>query len=185
MLKAAPDAQGRVHDMPNAIGFSDRDVPFSARRPNSGPLLAVTASRFDVEKRPITDLLLTFWDRQLREQLGNIHWVVAGDGIDLPELRAAARMVNAALGHEAVLLPGWLSSQELDALWEKADFSISPGRSALESIAAGLPTIAVGSVGVAGLCTPDTYQDMKYTNFGGTGTTQAPSQGLFVGLPQT
>ncbi|MGX9353361.1 glycosyltransferase family 4 protein (plasmid) [Shimia sp. W99] len=167
-LKAAPAAAGFVEMMPNGVDLEKFTVyqrlapPESGRRPR-----VIVASRFDADKQRLTDFLVELWQVQKPEAV--FHWEVAGTGTQIGQLQQAADRLNRTYGTDLVRFHGWLEASALYELYTVCDFSISPGRSAMESMAMGLPTVALGSQGCFGLITPDRTDQAAWSNFGGAG----------------
>jgi hypothetical protein len=75
--------------------------------------------------------------------------------------------------------------QDLRPLIAGSTGVVAGGRSALESLAAEKPVIALGEKGVVGLCAEDTWADAMRTNFGDhfeTGSDQFYPAKLEIGL---
>ncbi|QQD85662.1 glycosyltransferase [Jeotgalicoccus sp. ATCC 8456] len=64
---------------------------------------------------------------------------------------------------------GWLVDESLIKAYSECDIIFAPGRSAIESMASGKPTIAVGSKKFIGLIKHDNWKKGVYNNFGGYG----------------
>lgn len=183
ILSVAPKANGKVTVIPNATVSSIRQhlarLSRNAFRLASGsPLLRiVVASRFDSDKRRLTDFLLSAWKEQAHRDAYDLTWQVAGGGSDMDELIEAADKLDAALGRRVVSFLGWLNQHDLAKAYAESDVAVAPGRSAIDAMAHGLPVIAVGSAGCAGLATPDRFEEIAYANFGGFGliNERAPS----------
>jgi L-malate glycosyltransferase len=83
-------------------------------------------------------------------RLGNdlpLKLVLVGGGSAYAELAAAARSVNAALGREAVIMPGEMIDPR--PAYAAADVFVGMGGSALRAMAFGKPVVVVGSGGFA------------------------------------
>lgn len=176
ILSQAPQATERVHLMPNTTRLPKAEPKTRQGREDWRVLVP---SRFDVDKKTLVELLLALWDQHgaqaARPELAQLHWHLAGTGTDLPRLEEAAGKLEQKVGHACVHFHGWLSQNALEALYQSSDFAAAPGRSALNALSFGLPTIVVGSAGCFGLVTPQTYLDAADANFGGAGLEQSQS----------
>lgn len=166
ILKVAPGAASNVELMRNAtkVDSANLNRPFRSDR-----FSVLVASRFDPYKRTVTDYLLDLWNKQAEKCDASIEWQVAGTGSDLDELKECARQLAQRLGKSVVTFHGWLNQAQLSALYPSATAALCPGRSAIEAMGAGLPTIALGSQGCFGLVDVDRFEQAKHCNFGGFG----------------
>jgi glycosyltransferase involved in cell wall biosynthesis len=80
------------------------------------------------------------------------------------ELQQMVADVNQAIQPSRVELQDFVP--DLVPLLAKCRGVIAGGRSAMESLAAGRPVIALGEQGVVGLCNSDTWAETMQTNFG-------------------
>lgn len=166
ILETAPQALDRIHDMPNTVISSSRSRV--RRRPAKAALPArvLVASRFDRDKREFTELLLEVLRLQARREEGAIRWEIAGTGPELERVKAAAQELSDIVGREAVHFHGRLDDEKLAHLESACHASVSSGRSALASLARGMPTIAPASRGCFGLVTRDNFWAAARCNFG-------------------
>lgn len=140
----------------------------TAGRESERPLIAlVTPLRED--KGFICRVIKDAWRRRMMRRQPDWDWLVVGDGALRPDLEAAAQKYDRGVGRKAVRFEGWLPIERLPEIYHAADVAITPGRSALESMACGTPTIAVGSRGYIGFLDHRTTVKGIYTNFGGIG----------------
>lgn len=181
ILSRAPAAGDRVLDMPNTAGHagvSSHTVPW--RAPDQRPLRVLIASRFDKDKKGVLEMLQALWSLQGAASEAGILWEVAGDGTEMPLLREAAERLRAAIGHQLVNFHGWLDREALDTLEAKCNLALCPGRSALNSLERGIPTIALASAGCFGLVSRENFWQAIHSNFGGYGLREPISpQALF------
>lgn len=123
--------------------------------------------RLDEDKQFILDVFAgAVTDPRLAHR-DDIQWHIIGDG----EGRAAFESSLATSGNRAQFRRyGWLDESEMMEAMAGCDIIIAPGRSALESMALGRTTIAIGSKHYAGVVTPEGWQAIAATNFGGIGS---------------
>ncbi len=137
------------------------DFPFRERRPLRPVVL------FNRQLSPITDgacVLRAF--AQVQREVDDATLIVAGDGIQRPELERQARR----LGLRNTRFLGWVPPEGMAALYDSADLFLHASNerdnvpvSILEAFAAGLPVVATESAGVpelvrsgeTGLLTPE------------------------------
>lgn len=75
-----------------------------------------------------------------------------------------ARAINTETNRETLILAGL--RRDLPRLLSAADVVVAAGRSALEALAAGKPTVAWGCAGYVGPVTADNWHEALETNFG-------------------
>lgn len=165
LVEICPEVEEKVQVITN--GVSDSFVPTDESQP-SERLVGLFTSRLDADKLFILDVFLDALKDERVKSLP-IDWIVIGDGTQREKYEARYEEALAGTGQRMEWL-GWLNQEELPQAMRRADFIIAPGRSALEAMAVGKPTIAVGSKGYQGLVTPETWQSIAGTNFGGIGT---------------
>lgn len=162
------DLAERVAVLPNGVRVFGTPRQLMSEGADGG-IRIVAASRLDKDKDSLIRLLTGLWHIQGTNEDSRFRWSIAGTGNRLPELEAHAARLNGRAGTELVTMHGWLGPNELDALYRNVDISVSPGRSAMDALAVGLPSIAVGSAGCLGLITPETADNAVRCNFGGFG----------------
>lgn len=166
VVRAVGEQASVVTTIPNGV-----DVAlFSEIRTRSRAPQVVIASRFDSDKRALVDLVAALWSAQIAAADRDVRWVVAGTGTQLEELRAAAEPLVGADGSALVKFAGWLEVDELAGVIRHATAAVAPGRSAMEALAMGLPTLAVGSAGASQVFTAGDLQKAARSNFGGYGS---------------
>ncbi len=70
---------------------------------------------------------------------------MAGQGTRVNDLREISSRLNNSADKELVRWHGWLDQETLSTLHEQIDVAVLPGRSALEAMASGIPTITLGA----------------------------------------
>lgn len=165
----SPIAPSRVAVIPNGV---DTTV-FSPPSPGGSERArqVVVATRFDRDKTFIIEVLEEAWNAASRdpETWADVQWVIAGDGSDLDRVRRSAAVLAAAFGREVVDFRGWCGPADLAELFRRSTVAVAPGRAALEAIACGATTVALGSRGYAGLVDGDAAAVAVESNFGGGG----------------
>ena len=134
-------------------------------------LRVVYAARLDNDMTfPLDVLFDAISDERLRHH--DIDWHIVGSGTQ--ELKYRHRFAGAMKGtNQTITWHGWCEPEEVKVQLLEADVVVAPSRVAIESIALGRPTIAVGSKGYHGLITEATFSEAEATNFGGIGTRHA------------
>lgn len=129
------------------------------KRPESGPLRILCASRLDSEKVPGIVDFLTKLPRNLDWQVD-----VYGSGDAQVELGA---YVEASDVSDRVAIQGW--SFDLAAAVTSYDLVAGMGRVVIEAAVADVPVVLLGYDGVKGLLDRDNFQSAAYSNFSGRG----------------
>ncbi|WP_215113072.1 glycosyltransferase family 4 protein [Exiguobacterium sp. s63] len=165
LVEHCPAIESKLTVIPN--GVDDAFVP-DATSVSSERVTGLFTSRLDADKLFILDVFLDALEDERVRSLP-IDWIVVGDGTQ--RKKYASRYEDAIEGTDQTMeWLGWIDQDDLPEAMRRADFVIAPGRSALEGMAVGKPTIAVGSKSYQGLVTPSTWNDIASTNFGGIGT---------------
>lgn len=159
----------RISVIPNGVDTSVFQPKVERGRKRNALPLVLFASRLDSDKQFIIDLVLEAWNEIIDSGRFDHSWLVVGDGSERPVLERLAHQVNDAAGRDMVNFFGWAESIELPQLMQGSDLVIAPGRSALEAMACGIATIALGSKGYVGLIEPSNVMHGVYGNFGGHG----------------
>jgi len=110
------------------------------------------------------------WNRQSKGEGPVCQWQIVGDGPLLEDLQQAAKVLGP--DHPPVEFTGWLGQDAVADIYRAADACIGPGRSALDSMAAGTPTIAAGNYAYLGIVHGKTRLEAHYGNFGECRETQ-------------
>ena len=172
----------RIVVIPNGVD-TGRFTAARKRVPEPELRRVLVASRLDRDKSFILDALCETWVRLAECRAFDIEWMIAGDGAERERLEKAAAELEKRAGRQLVRFLGWLSEDELPAAYADADLCIAPGRCALEAMASGTATIAIGSKGYVGLIDKSTAFAGAYSNFGGVGQdANGAGQALFHDL---
>lgn len=144
----------RVHVAPNGVDMDRFEYPLLGldEKIVNGHGSIVMASRIDKDKRSQVRALKLLISG-LFHQARNIHWdiEILGDG---PERNRVDReLANYIVDYPnvSVVMRGWVPADDVPRLMNKAVFSVSAGRGAMQSLAVGTPCLAAGARGIAGL----------------------------------
>lgn len=160
---------GRVRHLPNAVDV-DR-FSLVTPRPQGRVMHIIVPSRFRQDKREMLTFLPALWAAQSRSRRPrSIRWTLVGEGEELPGLVEKAKAMEPLCGRDFVVVKPWMAAPALEAEMREHDFAVAPGRSAMEAMSAGLPTIALGSAGCVGLMDEAGLKRGRWCNFGGFGT---------------
>lgn len=165
LVEHCPAIESKLVVIPNGV---DDIFVSDETRTSSERVTGLFTSRLDADKLFILDVFLDALEDERVRSLP-IDWIVVGDGTQRDKYAERYEAALAGTSQNIEWL-GWLEQSQLPEAMRRADFVIAPGRSALEGMAVGKPTIAVGSKSYQGLITPSTWQNIASTNFGGIGT---------------
>lgn len=168
--QVGPGIRDRLLVAPNGVKLSRFPAPRwradndqVSSNATSIPTIALV-SRFDKDKQFILDTFVESVESLLSH------------GVQFKLMLVGAGNQQEALVDKLIeLLPegtdarGWLAGDDLVRAYKEADIVVAPGRCALEAMASGKPTIAIGSKGYVGLIDESNWQQGVYTNFGGVG----------------
>jgi glycosyltransferase involved in cell wall biosynthesis len=125
-------------------------------------------SRYDKDKTFIVKSLVYMLETILKRREFELEIIVVGNGTELYLLKELAVKINAEANKNIVKFLGWMDKESFIGLYDEADISIGAGRSVIESLSFGLPTIALGSKGYIGIIdNSETIQAGIDNNFGG------------------
>jgi len=93
----------------------------------------------------------------------DIEFVLVGGGTAFADLKARADEVNRMLGRNVIRMTG--PRTDIWRFTSVSDIFVGVSRSALEAMAAELPTVISGSQGYIGIFTPERLQEALDTNF--------------------
>lgn len=175
LRERCPALGERLVVIPNGVDEQWQRVPQpttpagDARRTDSGAEFVNIGfvCRLDEDKQFIIDVFAGAVADDALACRDDVVWHIIGDGEGRDAL---ASELDAAGVHTAIRWHGWLDTPAMTAVMADCDIIIAPGRSALEAMALGRATIAVGSKHYAGVVGPDTWRAIAATNFGGIGT---------------
>lgn len=167
--RSTPELRSRLSTIENGV-----DLAFFPQAQSFGRHgeYIICCSRLDKDKPGLIEALPMLWRLQAQRGL-KIPWLLVGDGPLRQHLQDTAKETFRT--EDTVRFSGWRQKNELADLYRNAFISVSPGRSALESMACGVPTISCGSSG--GLRIIDSFgafEDIAYSNFGGFGSDYKP-----------
>ncbi|MBQ4290807.1 MAG: polysaccharide pyruvyl transferase CsaB [Clostridia bacterium] len=122
----------------------------------------VSVSRLDADRSAPAHALCALAPR-LASLFPGVRIELAGDGDDLPALRAEADAANRAAGRETVRLTGPLS--DVRELLSGASVFVNVSRAALEAMAMAVPVILAGNEGYLGIFRPSGLSRALESNF--------------------
>ncbi len=160
-----PELADRLVVIPNAVDEAWQRQPIAAQV--DGKTHIGFVCRLDEDKQFILDVFAGAVTDESLAYRDDIVWHIIGDGQERESLAAA---ISDAGVHTEVRWHGWLDAPQMLAAMASCDIIIAPGRSALEAMALGRPTIAIGSKHYAGVVSESTWTDIAATNFGGIGS---------------
>lgn len=95
----------------------------------------------------------------------NVQTIICGDGPHFQEISTMAREINSKIGRRCVILTGLI--RDVPQMLNLATVVVGVGRSALEGMACGKPTVVLGERGFAGIVSPETINKLAHYNFAG------------------
>ena len=122
--------------------------------------------RLDDDKQFILDVFAGAVTNESLSRRDDIVWHIIGDG---EKRNSLASEFESAGVPTKIQWHGWLETPAMMEVMAQCDLLIAPGRSALEAMALGRATIAVGSKHYAGIVRPENWEAVASTNFGGIG----------------
>ncbi|XAS62919.1 glycosyltransferase family 4 protein [Pseudarthrobacter sp. So.54] len=158
----------RVRVAPNGVDMDRFAYPLLAldEKTADGRGLVVMASRIDKDKRSqVTALKLLI--EQLSRHADHIHWdvVVLGDGPERGRVELELEKFIEDYPNISVEMRGWVPADTVPRLMNRAVFSVSAGRGAMQSLAVGTPCLAAGARGIAGLQIGSNLEIGVWSNF--------------------
>lgn len=118
--------------------------------PNQPHILSV-ASRVDRDFAPVLTLLDEFVEELIEHEDNGWEIQIAGSGTGVPQL---IKHISTRWSREfcpRVSLLGWLRGQDLADLYARSFATIAPGRSAIDAIGFGIPTVLTRQIGTYAL----------------------------------
>lgn len=165
LVECCPEIEPKLEVILNGVSDTFKAQQFLANRTR---LTGAFFTRIDPDKLFILDVFLDgLKDERVRKL--KIDWIIIGDGAQREKYETRYQEAIEGIDQSIEWL-GWVGQTDLPEAMNRADFVIAPGRGALEAMASGKPTIAVGSKGYHGLVTPETWEAAVRINFGGIGT---------------
>lgn len=125
-------------------------------------------TRLDDDKEFILDIFLIALKHLKENRDYQITFKIIGDGTRRKEFLEECKTLLKHTKHK-IEFTGWLVDTSLKDAYLECDMILAPGRSAIESMASGKPTFAVGSKKYIGLIKHDNWSQGVYNNFGGYG----------------
>jgi glycosyltransferase involved in cell wall biosynthesis len=122
----------------------------------------VYVSRMDQDRRDIIFQLLDVAEN-LVDTHPQVDVLLVGDGSIFEEVRSKVEVINKKVRRRAIILPG--GRTDINRFIAVADVFIGFGRSSLEAMAAGKPTILAGNAGYIGIFKADRLDVAMKTNF--------------------
>lgn len=159
-----PGAGEKIICVPNGIKAAAETLPpdLSTRLPHR----ICVASRIDVDFEPLARLILDFIEAAQAQHDSRWQFVVAGAGTRRTEFTRRVAAQIAAQPGPSIEFVGWLDEDRLRELYTKSFAAVAPGRSAVDAMASGLPTLMTRQIGT-------------YSLLG-----QEPALGHFYGAPK-
>lgn len=116
--------------------------------------------------------------RLLARKRDDVTLAIAGDGPRFEKLSRLVEELNRDTGRQTVRLLGPILETPQFVAW--SDLFIGIGRSAMEGMAGGKPTLVVGEQGMAGVIEPETAAELRYYNLSGRNLTGAVPPSLMA-----
>lgn len=135
---------------------------------NANTLRIGFITRLDKDKQFILDIFLIALKHLKKNTNYSITFDIIGNGTLKDKFINECETILKDSDHKINFM-GWLMDYELKEAYLNCDIIMAPGRSAIESMACGKPTIAVGSKKYIGLIKHDNWRLALYNNFGGYG----------------
>ncbi len=153
-----------------------RDFAERYALPRSGVKIAFM-SRIDRLKFNAMEYILEAM-RLLARKMDDVTLAIAGDGPLFEKLSRLVEELNRDTGRQTVRLLGPILETPQFVAW--SDLFIGIGRSAMEGMAGGKPTLVVGENGLAGIIEPETAAELRYHNLSGRNLTRAVQPSLMA-----
>lgn len=168
---------GKYYKMPNHdVHLTKNSIDTSLyKKSNLDKRLIIHTSRIDAGRSKTSFLLVDTAIDILSTHPG---WkiMIVGDGNHFSKLLKKATLVNNKIGYEAIILTG--ARSDIPSLLRYGSIFIGVSRSALEGMAAGLPTIISGDEGYGGIVDNANFDLLSYSNFCARGLKEATKEAL-------
>ncbi|RHB49658.1 glycosyltransferase family 4 protein [Exiguobacterium sp. AM39-5BH] len=176
LFERCPGIEKKTTVLMNGVDHRYTPTPLP---PSNERIRATYVSRMDADMVfPLDVLLDGIGDNRLSDAA--IDWTFIGSGTQREKYETRFKDVLDGT-NQSIDWVGWLETEDVIDAMRQSDFVVAPSRAAIESLALGRPTLAIGSKGYHGLITKDTWQAAEATNFGGIGTRQASYRSGMVG----
>jgi glycosyltransferase involved in cell wall biosynthesis len=109
---------------------------------------------------------------EITRRVPNIKVIIVGEGPKFDEITKLAKKINNQLKHETIIITGMKSSNDMPEIMNSIDVMIGVGRSALEAMACGKPTVIAGKTKFGGIVTKNNITDLKMHNFSGRNSSE-------------
>ncbi len=116
-----------------------------------GPLTLGVVSRLDRDFNVTMRILTEFMNCARTDDRHVWRIEVAGNGLEQNAIRAELGALALQPGSPSVSFWGWLDGSDLAALYRRSFATISPGRSAIDALASGKPSILTRQIGTYAL----------------------------------
>lgn len=144
----------RVQVAPNGVDMDRFEYPLLGldEKIANGHGSIVLASRIDKDKRSQVTALKHLIGG-LSKQASDINWDIRilGDGPERHRVERELTSFIAGRPNFTLEMCGWVPADTVPVLLNRAVFSVSAGRGAMQSLAVGTPCLAAGARGIAGL----------------------------------
>lgn len=144
----------RVRVTPNGVDMDRFEYPLLglSEKIADGRGSIVMASRIDKDKRSQVRALKLLISG-LVNQARSIHWdiQVLGDGPERNRVERELANFIEDYSNVSIEMCGWVPANTVPRLMNRAVFTVSAGRGAMQSLAVGTPCLAAGARGIAGL----------------------------------
>ena len=124
--------------------------------------LIIHTSRID-EGRAKTAFLLEKIATELLPKMRDWRIMIVGDGNLYHKLKEKVALTNSALGFEGIILTG--ARSDIPNILRYGSIFVGVSRSALEGMAAGLPTVISGDEGYGGILSKENAEELALSNF--------------------
>jgi len=159
----------KVFTIPNGIDSKELDNVATQTLPQLDIeyKTILTVSRYDSDKNFLNDSIIYALKNCLKNKIFDFNWIFIGDGSELSKIESLAIQINKLANRQVIHILGWKDPSYITSIYNQIDIFIGPGRSLIEALYFGIPSIAIGSKGYVGIINDENYLHGIYTNFGG------------------